>query len=1842
MERSRISLILFAIALNPFIGNTQDCSIPFTPPDFKTRLAWRSTQDAISVVATPVVANLNPQTDSMPEIIVGENPGQTPGRLQIFRGDGSNAANPLILTIPGGFDNYPIPGPTIGDVNNDGIPELIMSCSDGRIRVFTNYSETPGNPMTLWVTSSGTLDYDDQRAFLADFNNDGTPELYAGSDIFQFDFSNPSAPALNKVLSGGTNKGRSHYNNSSEGSCNPTAVDLLSVADCNGDPDCAGLELAAGPVIYSVDLTFSDGDGFEIKVQRDLNQMVPANQGYNDGYTACADVNLDGTLDLIVTSRRNSGQTGVYVWNKTGLLRFFPYPVNAINSGSLACVANVYDDTQNGAAKDFPEILVCSSYNFTCFNLNAAQINPATPYWWNLPTSDYSGWTGASVYDFNGDGISEVVYRDERDLRILYGGPTPFPAGVDTERNWYKIACNSSTSDDYPVVADVDNDGETEIAVTGRLNYNIWNFSGRLNVFESDSYPWVPCRNVWNQFNYFVVNVNDDLTVPAQQPFHHLELPTAGSGKRPLNHYLSQRPVLNDNQQPFIPLPDAGAVVETIGCDSLTLRVHVRICNSGDNQLSGNIPVAFYQSDPTATNAELLGPVLWTSSPVQKDTCQTFVFFVPRQAGAIFGVVNDDGTLPRPYALANDFPVTVELECNWLNNIFQFEPPMSPPPPYIGPDVGVCTDTVLLLNAGSGYSNYLWQDGSTEASFEAQIPGVYWVETTDLCGVKHQDTLYITAFGLPTLALDTINGDCSGLAGSVTAQASSNNGPLQYLWSTGATTSDLSGLSDGVYTVVVTDAKGCSSVEETWVEGGGLLMIDGGVIAPILCHGGTGEMHIAIHTGNGPCQFAWSDGSNVQTLSNATAGSYAVTVTDQDGCTDEMVINLTEPLPLISLGLSATPSCPGLSNGSLQFSGAQQGTPPYAIEWSTGATGNQLTDVASGSYQLTLSDNNGCTLVEQIEVPEFQAPAVAAAQTPISCFGANDGTITISTTGGSLPLTFQWSNQSDNPGLTQLSPGDYSLTLTYADGKCALEQTFQFVEPLPLITDAVSVPASCNGGSNGNINLTIQNGVQPFQYAWSNGASTEDLSQILSGNYQVTVTDASGCTATHAITVNEFPPLTLLPVTQNPLCAGDITGSIDMAFQGGTPPVLYNWSTGLAGSTLNSLLAGTYTVTATDAAACTEVMSVVITEPPPLISAGIMAQPTCQGQALGSVTFMGASQGTPPYSLLWNNGATTNSITDLVGAFYRLTLTDANGCSIFHQIQVITHPLPVVSADVTHLSCHSANNGQIDLSVSGNPQFEYDWSNGATLEDLNQLAAGSYTVTVSDTNGCSSTQQFTIQQPQALTLNALVGADTCETSDGFIQTQVGGGTTPYQFHWSNAANTSALTGLPAGQYTLTLTDQNGCSTVLYTPVPQHGTIPHLQAYGDTITCADQFGQIGVLADQNNLGYHWAGPCFCTDNLSSHIISNEGLYSVTATNAFGCTATVSMQVIEDLTNPLADAGPDQVQVGCNETQFILDASASSNGPGYSNQWTLTQNGVTVFQSSAVVIQITEPGLYKHRVVDLKNGCPAEDQILVNWDEPIDAEVAIDPILCFGDNDASLQISEITGGSPPYFYSLNGQNFNNQYIFSGLAPGAYAIRARDVQGCAWETEVYITEPAPFTLDLTVSDTSIELGQYVLLNAHISPSNAVVTNLQWAPEDLPFKPMATSQKIYPPTHTEFTARAVDQHGCVAEDRVWVSVYNTNIYIPNVILPGDDNDGWFTVFAGDGVREVRLMRIYSRWGEHLFERRNFQPNQLELGWDGSFRGEPMNPGVFAWYVEVEMVNGRVVLFKGDVTVVR
>lgn len=745
---------------DPDCACTPDPTCFSTAPDnIAARLKWRSQPKLYRSNTVPMVANMNPQSDDIPEIVVIPEDTTVGGSasyiVHIYRGDGTNAQQPDIVPVADGVDLFWMMPAVLGDVDADGRPELVLISFTGYILVYRNYTPGAFPAMTLWLKSDLPiigLDFNIRvkRPHLADLDGDGIAEIIGSNSIFQLDLSDPSNAKLNRVVFAGMSlpDGKFHDAVVYTDVFNAMGIaDLLTPADCNGDPDCAGLEIAAGRAIYAVDLDPNDGDGIQMKMVRNLNQMTPQ-MSWGDGSTSVADVNLDGVPEVVVTSRRFQGFAetwGMYIWNKNGLVKFFPFPKRT--GYATPSIANVYDDTRHGFAQDLPEILLDFEDQLVCFNLNAATLNPAQPWWWSISSDKLPNHTGAGAFptfDFNGDGQLEILFLSRSELRILYGDGWPLPPGVDAERNWWKTPIGIQIGIGYPIIADTDNDGQAEIITTGQDGPANFSFN-YLRIYESALEPWVPCRPVWHQFNYNPAMINDDLSLPKQQQKHWLDFPS-GSGKHLLNNVFSQVAPTQQNGQPVYPVPDAVVDLDSSYCEQQTLHLLVNVCNSGSAVLQKGLPLQFYRTDPTTTAAIPYSTALSLPEMIRPDSCLRWKVQVPLpNDGALWGLLNDDGSSIAPLNLSTDLPLSRLPECDYNNNLFNLTTEPFAGAPDLGPDTVLCAKATQNLNVSPRFTRYRWQDGSSGNTFADAGPGKYWVDAWDICGNKFTDTLLLSA-----------------------------------------------------------------------------------------------------------------------------------------------------------------------------------------------------------------------------------------------------------------------------------------------------------------------------------------------------------------------------------------------------------------------------------------------------------------------------------------------------------------------------------------------------------------------------------------------------------------------------------------------------------------------------------------------------------------------------------------------------------------------------------------------------------------------------------------------------------------------------------------------------------------------------------------------------------------------------------------------------------------------------------------------------------------------------------------------------------------------------------------
>ena len=607
----------------------------------------------------------------------------------------------------------------------------------------------------------------------------------------------------------------------------------------------------------------------------------------------------------------------------------------------------------------------------------------------------------------------------------------------------------------------------------------------------------------------------------------------------------------------------------------------------------------------------------------------------------------------------------------------------------------------------------------------------------------------------------------------------------------------------------------------------------------------------------GPAQtvtYSWSPATGLSstTIPNPVASPttttvYTVQVTDERGCTATDNVTVTvNPLPGITK-VTTDPTCSPGNDGVIDIT--VSGNSPFSFNWSTVDTSEDLTGLTFGTYTVTVTDANGCTATDAttFAVPGFNVSGVV---TDVSCNSGNDGAIDVTVTGGTSPYSYNWSSGQTTEDITGITANTYTITVTDNNG-CIAGNTFVVTEPTPIVITLNSLThVDCNGNSTGAIDISVSGGTPGYSFNWISLpstpiATTEDVSSLPAGTYEITVTDGNTCTATDTYTINEPAILTVSAVATDVTCNGLNNGQIDITVTGGTTNYSYAWSNGATTEDISSLAPDTYTVTVTDFNGCQTTTQATITEPAVLSSTINATDALCYGSTDGTVSVT-PSGGTTPYAYNWSNGGSGSFITVGAGT-YTVTITDNNGCTTTNSATV-NQPL-LLTATITSFSnvtCHNANNGSATVVAGfGTPGYTYAWSNGSTSTTASGLDGGTYTVTVTDNNGCTATATVTIIEPSQITATS-TNTDEVWGNDGAIDITPAGGTPPYTFSWSNGATTEDNLNITGGTYTVTITDNNGCTqSFTYTIVSYVGIFNETNTLGINFYPNPSNGQLNM-------------------------------------------------------------------------------------------------------------------------------------------------------------------------------------------------------------------------------------------------------------------------------------------------------------------------------------------------------------------------------------------------------------
>lgn len=798
---------------------------------------------------------------------------------------------------------------------------------------------------------------------------------------------------------------------------------------------------------------------------------------------------------------------------------------------------------------------------------------------------------------------------------------------------------------------------------------------------------------------------------------------------------------------------------------------------------------------------------------------------------------------------------------------------------------------------------------------------------------------------------------------------------------------------------------------------------------------------------------------------------------DYDFHIGDIVIEETPPPSVTVTKVDNT--CFGGSTGSASAVPVN-GTPPFTYSWSpSGGNSFNATNLTAGSYTITVTDSNNLTASATVTIGEPDEILANAAQVNVSCKGAANGSITAAPTGGTAPYTYLWSTGNTTTSISSLVPGPYSLTITDSKG-CTKTENYDITEPDTLIVSNTSqTDVSSYGGNDGSATVGVTGGTLPYAYSWSpSGGTSSTATGLTAGTYTVTVTDKNGCSTTQSFTITQPIPLMTDSVSQtNVSCKGGNNGTATINAMGGNPPYTYLWSpSGGTNATGTGLSAGTYTVLVKDSSGNTITESFTITEPNILtITQGTITNVNCHGLNTGSITVT-VNGGTAPYSYNWSNGSINAVADNLVAGTYMLKITDANGCTATQSFTV-TEP-PVLSASqgtITHVSCNGNTDGSATVNVSGGtPPYTYIWSNGQTGTSIANLPGGTYTVTVTDTNNCTATQSFAINEPAFVHPPVTTNQNFCASQNATISDLVASGTNVKWYSTSTGGSALAANTLLVNGATYYATQTvNGCESPYRAPV----SVTFVQTNMLTSTKSDICGN-STIADVTIDGYNhnqlkWYDTAVSTTPLASNYIVTTGTYYISTFTNNLCESTkkpVQITVLPAVPAPIASA-----QTICNGGT-VADLVVTQT-PGTTLRWYTTPQSTMVLPSNTVLLSGT---YYAEQV---SGSCKSQRTPVLVQITSVPIPQISNMTLCEGATVGNLYL---TGTAKYVWYANNSTTtaLADNYL---ITSGNYYI-AQEISGCiSGRTPVYVTvnsRPASptgqttqnFNFKATVADLSM----------------------------------------------------------------------------------------------------------------------------------------------------------------------
>ncbi len=1136
----------------------------------------------------------------------------------------------------------------------------------------------------------------------------------------------------------------------------------------------------------------------------------------------------------------------------------------------------------------------------------------------------------------------------------------------------------------------------------------------------------------------------------------------------------------------------------------------------------------------------------------------------------------------------------------------------------------------ISVNGGTPPYSYTF-DGNTNNTglFNGVSAGLnkpYTIADSNGCA-QVTGTLSITEPLMMTISTTQVNVLCFGSSSaSATALPQGGSAPYNYSWNTipVQTTATASNLSAGNYIVTVIDNTGCMATANVSIQQPLAALMVSTTQVDALCFGSSSASATALpQGGSAPYSYSWNTipVQTTATASNLSAGNYIVTVIDNSGCITTANVSIQQPLAALMVSTTkADALCFGSSSASATAL-PQGGTAPYSYSWNTipvqtTATANNL---SSGNYIVTVTDNSGCIATANVSIQQpLNALMVSTTQVNVLCFGSSSASATALPQGGSAPYSYSWNTIPVQTTATanNLSAGNYIVTVIDNTG-CIATANVSIQQPLnALMVSTTQVNVLCFGSSSASATALVQGGSAPYRYSWNTipVQTTATANNLSAGNYIVTVTDNDGCMATANVSIQQ--PLAALMVSTtkvDALCFGSSSASATALPQGGSAPYSYSWNTipVQTTATANNLSSGNYIVTVTDNDGCMATANVSIQQPLNALNVSITKNDVqCFGSSSASATAI-VQGGTAPYSYSWNTlpVQTTATANNLSAGNYMVTVIDNSGCIGTANV-IINQPAEVLVVNTmkTDVLCFGDATGSATAQVQGGTApYSYTWNTipVQTTAAINNLKAGNYMVTVTDNSGCIATANVIINQPlMGLMVNPIQTNVLCfGEATGSATAIPTGGTAPYTYLWNTipAQTTATVNNLPAGNYTVRVTDRNNCIATANVSITQPEPITGSAMAAIVLTGQGGIGPLIYTLNgvSNNTGIF--------TNIDSGIVYN---WSITdANNCKVASGTTGLCL-----NPLALVVIDKVNVLCfnGNTGSIRVEASGGTGP-YEYKLNNSPNQVSGTFNSLTA------GAYTVTVKDAK-GLTSSIPVTITQPTLLTVSTIKTDILCEGLATGSAT-ALAQGGTAPYLYSWNTLPVKTTATANGLNAGTYTVMVTDANGCTATAQATIVASNSLPTAAFTSSQS-GLSTYTFVNTSVN-----ATSYAWDFGDGQASIDPNPIHVYATAGT-YTVKLTVANSCGTDIETQVLIVPELEFFNGFSPNGDgQNDNWNIPVLN--YYPVNTVLIINRWGSEIWKGTNY--NNKDVVWTGkNMNGEDMPDGTYYYIINYDNIEKR------------